>query len=357
MSSNRGLALLLGILSLAIALIILRPASARNSSLALSDSAPATGVNWVKFNDSAEHAFALEVPGGWTARGGVFRLGYSDVRSMVDVTSPGRANIRLGDVAIPTYFLPNQFHHEGEVYDLGAQAQGIVARYRTGQVYARLYALARFTGLCRTLTPQPVNFPPAVRLSIDKISPEHSTEGQLEYRCDSNHGSRLAYVYAKTAQAQGLWQVVALGSFLVPAAQVDEAREILLHMSESLQVRPEWEEYQKKMDAEGLAYERVRQQQRLNALQQQVQQFEAKMQAMRNQVNAFERRQSARQAQFEAWDKAFIGVTSTTDPLDGTKRDVWTGPKSGYWINGTGTVVNSTDSPGPGWHALQADSQ
>ena len=62
-------------------------------------------------------------------------------------------------------------------------------------------------------------------------------------------------------------------------------------------------------------------------------------------------------AQVESFDKTLVGVTSTTDPLDGTKRDVWTGTKSGYWINGNGTVVNSTDSPGPGWRPLSVDSQ
>ena len=60
------------------------------------------------------------------------------------MTSPdGKINIRIGDLAIPTYFLPNQFHHEGEVYDLGAQAQGRVARYRTGQEFAKSYGEAR----------------------------------------------------------------------------------------------------------------------------------------------------------------------------------------------------------------------
>jgi hypothetical protein len=39
------------------------------------------------------------------------------------------------------------------------------------------------------------------------------------------------------------------------------------------------------------------------------------------------------------------------------KRDIWTGPKSGYWINSTATVTNSTLSRGSGWRRFQADSQ
>lgn len=40
------------------------------------DSSPA----WVKFQDPFEHAFTVDVPKGWTAKGGLFRLGYSDAR-------------------------------------------------------------------------------------------------------------------------------------------------------------------------------------------------------------------------------------------------------------------------------------
>src|SRR5580704_8341671 len=79
-------------------------------------------VAWVKFTDPLEQAFTLEVPQGWTVKGGMFRLGYSDHREMVDMTSPdGKINIRIGDLSIPVYFLPNQSHREGEVYDMGAQ--------------------------------------------------------------------------------------------------------------------------------------------------------------------------------------------------------------------------------------------
>ena len=105
---------------------------------AVADGGPQQSNMWQRYEDPLEKAFTLDVPSGWTIKGGMFRLGYSDHRAMVDMTSPdGKINIRLGDLAIPTYFLPNQFHHEGEVYDLGAQAQGRVARYRTGQEFAK----------------------------------------------------------------------------------------------------------------------------------------------------------------------------------------------------------------------------
>jgi hypothetical protein len=66
------------------------------------------GLVWVKFEDPLEQAFSVEVPRGWTVRGGLFRMGFSDERPMVDLTSPdGRVNVRLGDLSIPAYTIPN----------------------------------------------------------------------------------------------------------------------------------------------------------------------------------------------------------------------------------------------------------
>src|ERR1700758_4221062 len=41
---------------------------------------PLPKVTYVKFEDSLEHAFTAEVPEGWEAKGGVYRLGFSDAR-------------------------------------------------------------------------------------------------------------------------------------------------------------------------------------------------------------------------------------------------------------------------------------
>ncbi len=319
-------------------------------------SAGAPALSWTRFEDPYEHAFAVEVPQGWTIKGGLFRLGYSDTRIMLDLASPdGKTNIRFGDVAIPSYSVPSQYHsREGEPYDLGAQAQMTVARYRSGQEFAQLYALQRFLRLCQRLEPRPAGGEAPVHEYVPPgaPSPSQSSGGQVSYRCDTNQGSRIAYTYAKTALFGALWQVTSLASFLTPAEEVPEARNILLHASQTFQLSPAWIERQKQMDAEGLQYQRARQQQRLYALGQQVQQFEQRMQAMQNQVNAFERQQNAQARQVESFGNLLTGIQPTTDPL-GNERDAWIGPHSNYWTNGTGTIVNSTDSPGANWQQLK----
>jgi hypothetical protein len=317
---------------------------------------PSANVSWIQFQDPMEHAFGVEVPQGWTVRGGLFRLGYSDERPMVDLRSPdGLIEIRLGDVAIPSYTLPNQYHaYEGEVYDLGAQARLIVARYRSGPEFAVLYSHARFGSNCRNPQPGPADAGFAVPDYLpQEQSASQSSAGQIAYRCETQSGKRVAFAYTKTALYQGIWQVPTIVSFVAPPEKAAMARTLLLHCVHSLAIAPAWLEYQKHMDAEGLQYQRLRQQGRLRDLQAQVQQFETRMQAIQNQVNAFEQHQAAQAAQVESFTNVLTGVTPTIDPLTGEARNVWTGPNANYWVNGLGEVVNANSAPSAGWRQLQ----
>lgn len=317
---------------------------------------PAAALSWSHFQDPFEHAFTLDVPQGWTVRGGLFRLGYSDERPMVDLRSPdGAIEIRLGDVAIPSYTAPNQFHaHEGEVYDLGAQARLIVARYRTGPEFAVLYSHARFGNKCSN--PQPDSADAGLTMPDYLPQEQNATQssaGQIAYRCETQAGTRVVFAYTKTALYQGIWQVPTIVSFIASPENAASARTVALRCVRSLEIRPEWMEYQKRMDAEGLQYQRMRQQGRIRDLQAQVQQFETRMQAMQSQVNAFEHHQAVQAAQVESFTNVLNGITPTTDPLTGERRDVWTGPNANYWVNGLGQVVNSNSAPSTAWHQLQ----
>jgi len=309
--------------------------------------AAAANQDFVTFSDPLEHAFTLEVPAGWPVRGGMFRLGYSDYRPMVALRSPdGKSEIRLSDVAVPAYAVPNSLHGEGNLDDLGAQAQLIFARYRSGQEYASLYALTRFKSDCSRLTPVKSDWKPT--------DTGKGQSGSVAFRCDGKGGARVAYVYAKTLLAPpSLWQVVSLASYLAPAGNVGTVQAIIQHCAATFKLEPAWIAYQQSMDAKGLTYQVARQRQRMQELGQQVAAFQSQMRAMQAQVNSFERGQQARQSQFEGFDKAINGITPTTDPLNGETRDVWTGPHNGYWVNGAGTLVNSDSSPGAGFHQLQ----
>lgn len=327
---------------------------ASSSAATAASGAGAAGTTWTSFVDPFEQAFSVEVPQGWTVRGGLFRMGYSDERPMVDVVSPdGHVNVRLGDLSIPTYAVPNQYHtREGEVYDLGAQAQLIVAKYRTGPEFAVLYSHVRFYQDCHDATGDmgDVDFAVPDYIPSDGPAPA-SSAGAIAYQCGTGTNERIAFAYARTAQASGIWSVPTLGSFLGPLDKVSVARAVLLHCAQTFKISPAWMEKQKQMDAFALQYQRARQQQRVQALAQQVQQFEAQMQAMRNQVASFESHQAAFSKQVDGFSQALRGVTPTIDPFTGEAKEVWTGSQSNYWTNGT-SVVNSVNGPA-GWRQMQ----
>lgn len=321
----------------------------------------ASQLAWAIFQDPLEQAFTVEVPQGWTARGGLFRMGYSDERPMVDLTSSdGRINVRLGDVSIPVYTAPIQYHPEGTVYDLGAQAQLIVAHYRPGPEFAALYSRVRFYNICRNPAADTADLGSDVPDYIppDGPPPAQTSTGQIANRCTTDQGPRVAFAFARTtALSGGIWTASTLGSFLAPPEQVALARSVLEHCARTFKLSPAWIEHQKQMDAYALQYQRARQQQRMQELAAQVRQFDQQMQAMRDQVSAFRRHQQAQADQVTSFTQALRGVTPTLDPLTGESREVWTGPHEGYWSNGVGGVANTNTSPGPGWHQLQVTSQ
>ena len=319
---------------------------------------PSSGSNsatqWTKFQDPFERAFTEDVPQGWIAKGGLYRIGYSDIRPMLDMQSPdGAIGIRIGDVAIPIYAPPDRLHAEGKLNDLGAQAQGRFARYRTGKEFAALYAQSRFQSICQTLTLRKVEarFPLPVNVTLWNPA-GHPSDGEAAFECQTSQGPRIAYVFARTENTPQLWKASVLLSYIAPADREALTRSILFHSLQSARYDPQWQQYAKQLDEMGLQYQILRQRQRRAEMSQRMMQFEAKMQAMQNQVNAFERGQQARQAQFQAFDNALVGITPTVDPLTGEHRDVSTGPKSGYWTNGLGQTRNSNTPPGPGWHPL-----
>jgi hypothetical protein len=316
--------------------------------------------SWTTFQDPFEKAFTVDVPQGWTAKGGLFRMGYSDERPMVDLTSPdGHINVRLGDLTVPVYTVPVQPHsREGEVVDLGAQAQLVVARYRSGPEFAVLYSHARFYQDCHQASGDAVNVDFAVPnyIPVD-APPTRSSTGEIAYRCGSGSAQRVAFAYARTSAQGNLWSAPTLGSFISTPDRVAEARSVLLHVAQTFKLSAEWMQQQKQMDALAMQYQHVRRQRCVTEQVQQVRQFEAKMQAIRNQVSSFERRQAAQASQADGFSQALRGVTPTVDPFTGEAREVWTGTKCTYWTNGSGAVVNTDLAPGGGWHQLQVMAQ
>jgi hypothetical protein len=299
-------------------------------------------VSYVRFEDPGEHAFAMEVPSGWKVIGGMYRFGKLDPRLMVDMVSPdGKIDLRVGDYHVPPFSVPTPLGErlgfvEGKPYSPNGAAQSIIAKYRPGWVFADLYGQGRFSGLCQHLNLKSMKqeTPP---LLIQP--PETGTAGDVLYSCDSPSGQLVAYVFAQTqlyeANGIGVWYVTVLYSFLAPPDQADTAMKILIHSFASIQANPQWEEMQAQLTGQSVA----------TALGN----FKVNM----SNIQAdFQRRSAAMQSQFESWDRVVRGVDLTTDPVDGSQREVWTGTGAPHWINGLGGVIDSPSQPGPNYHRL-----
>jgi hypothetical protein len=306
---------------------------------------------WNRWVDPVENAFSMEVPEGWSVRGGAYRLGYGDIRVMVNLRSPdGKINIRYGDIWFAeSYAVPDQYHREGEPQDLGALGQGIFAAYRTGQQFAEIYARASFRGVCRRLTPQRTDPPPDT--SVHRQPGGLFSTGAVTFRCDTPQGERIAYATARTTltTSQTLANAPAttgwtpeLASFLAPADQVPVVVSIAPRFIGSFRINPRWRQHQQEMDREGTAYAISRAQGRITQIQSQ---FEAFTQRMNAEVSHFQAGESRNQDQVDNFSLALNGVVRTNDP---THPTVDQGTHSGKWNCGVGGIKDSDLAPGPG---------
>ena len=86
------------------------PAHGAGRAAAAQASAAVRGLRFVPWTDPREHGFQVDVPKGWTAEGGVFHNGPTDLRIGYWVTSPAKdMQVVMGDPRLPsTLVTPNE---------------------------------------------------------------------------------------------------------------------------------------------------------------------------------------------------------------------------------------------------------
>jgi hypothetical protein len=297
---------------------------------------------WTNFTDPAEGAFSMDVPQGWKIVGGVYRFGPLDPRAMVDMVSPdGKIDLRFGDAHVPPFAtlsqsMRNLGWREGRPYSPNGAAQEIVANYRSGWVFADLYGQGRFGSKCQRLNLKSMK---QADLVHPNEGPGKTTAGEVVYSCETGGGPFGAYVFAETRlvemQGVGTWNVTWLYSFLAPQDQAGVALQTLIHSMSTFSISQQWEARQMQLTGQ--------------VLQVIMKQFQ---QNLANEHAHFERQQAQSQSLFDGIDRAIRGQDLTTDTVDGTQREVWTGTGAPHWINGLGDIVDSPTQPGSGYHQL-----
>jgi hypothetical protein len=314
--------------------------------------AHASGVQWVRYTDSAEGAFSIDVPFGWQIQGGMYRFGYFDVRWMIDVRSlDGKTIVRLADVNVPPYVLPGpNTGSEGQPYVRPQQFQMVVARYQEAQSYAELYAKHRFSQVCRNMTARPADWSPTIPANWEEVSSAKPTDATISFNCDTSDGPRVATIFVRTTLYgnPSFWVVLPI-SVLSSPGHLQQAYAMTQHMIDSWEKNPQWVQYQNQLTQAGL------QQIRNNFAQfmQQMREYDqARSAAMNQQVARYEARQEAQAQQVSNWGDMLTGLVNVSDPKTGSEFKIFSGPKSNYYINGLGVKVNSNISPGPDFHQL-----
>jgi hypothetical protein len=320
-------------------------------------SAPAgssANIQWVRYTDSAEGAFSMDVPVGWQVLGGMYRFGFFDVRWMMEARSlDGKVAIRIDDPNVPPYVLPGP--HSGPAGHAAIRPhmfQMVVEDYQDARPYADTYARRRFSSVCTALTPRAADWTPTMPADWQAEAGARVTQASVAYGCASSAGSRLVAVFARStlhAGGQGLWQVDPIISIIATPEALARAEAMTQHMIDSWQVSPAWQQFQQRMTNMGLAQMTAQ----FNQFLQQMQAYDAQRRAaMNQQVSQFESRQNAQAQQVSDWGEILTGLTTVSDPQTGTQFQVFSGPHANYWSNGNGVKVNSTLSPGPDFYQL-----
>jgi hypothetical protein len=317
---------------------------------------PATqsNIQWVRYTDSAEGAFSVDVPVGWQIQGGMYRFGYFDVRWMIDARSlDGKTILRLSDANVPPYVPPApNTGREGQPYVKPQQFQMVVAKVQSADSYADLYAKHRFSDVCKSMTPRTTSWSPTIPAKMDS-SP--ATTGGVAYDCSTSDGPRIAEVFVRTTvySNPSFWVAFPISIVCAPD-RLDQAQGMVQHMLDSWEKNPQWQQYQDQMTKIGLQQIRANFAQFMQQMQAYHQQRTA---AMNQQVAGYYAKQNAQAQQVSSWGEMLTGLVTVSDPKTGSQFQIFSGPKSNYYVNGLGTKINSNISPGPDFHQLNVVPQ
>lgn len=225
-------------------------------------------VVFVSFTDPKEAAFSVEVPKGWSARGGLFRVAAVDTRPALELSSPdGGIRITSGDKEIPTFTVPSHTlafagFPEGSWYSPGYGVRMMVRRYLPGAQFAEQYVRDRVLPAIGCRQGRIVDRQDRTDLSraVNELYQSQSPAGgvarldmgEVRFDCLRNGNRWRGYYLAGTlfvgAQLGGIWHVDHLVGYAAAQEQAALAEAVALHVIRSARINPEWAHMQ-----EGLA--------------------------------------------------------------------------------------------------------
>ncbi len=222
-----------------------------------SKAAASPSIRYVRWHDPTEGAFSIEVPEGWTTKGGISRPAAVDVRvAWVTISPEGDIRITGGDTSLPTFTVLNPTmqmggSREGSWYSPGYGVQTMIRRYQTGRQFLIGYIRERMAQSCAT----PVEFTraedlPQLSQQISALLQRHGLPsiqnyGLVTFHCTQKNGKQLEGYYVASTQlntAFGVqqWKVETLLGYLAVAEKAPLAHQIYSHVVQSGKTNPDW---------------------------------------------------------------------------------------------------------------------
>ena len=338
-----------------------------SAQLAAAEAAPKGAIiMFTPFRDPREGAFTVNVPSRWQVSGGTTRSSAIDPRQSLRATSPdGHMRLFIGDPDLIPREVPNRLLGYAGVRE-GQTMKGpwggplLIARYQTGEQFARSYA----SRLCPASQITSSNVVPdatrqltakAVEYGRAQGAPAQAWVGEVTFRCGAQTGSvRASTVVAGSPAGAQVWAVLELSGFIVgDPSQPAFARYILNNIIGSVQMNPQWEarQAQTTRDISG-AVTRALHQMAASIAE------HAREQASHDQIDVmsgWEARNKTMDSIRERRSEAITGTRTANDDYLGVSHTV-TNDYDYYWTRPDGSIARTnTDTPpdySNGWRMM-----
>jgi hypothetical protein len=267
--------------------------------LSTSALAQSTTVTWVPFVDPTEKAFAIDMPQGWTVKGGMTRVTPVAAHPWVTASSPdGRMQLFVGDPEVPALSLPKGKQPEGTQVPSQNPAfpPTVVLNYRPGVEFAKFYGPkhlaemgcieAALTGtrpmpdLAQMQTARAADMARGIVVNGGYVPPPHEA-GLATFSCRMGGATAAGGVMADTTPPPsfGVWHVALVAGYVAAPGEEALALGMLRHVLASRQWNPQWDEAMRQATREGLQRQQAAGAQFSAQLSRQAEAFSAMMQA------------------------------------------------------------------------------
>lgn len=329
-------------------------------------------VMFTEWRDPREGAFTISVPETWTVTGGTARRSAVDIRLPLSAaTADGRVQMSFDDPDIVPRQEPNRMtpYREGQVIQGAWGGPLLIASFRTGAQYAQEYVSTRvcpkaeFTNV-GDLKPETDQMNAEVApLAMAAGANVRAAVGEAYFTCGTDLGYFTATTILASPRGAGvsIWEVNKISGFIVKqSADAAYAMYILHTMNASFKLDPRWKANAER-DTQNLTASVTRMQNAMAANL--VQQAASRASQTRSSVvgrnnidvmSGWEARNKAHDAGTANRDAARRGVTTTVDPVWGSRAV--SNDYNYYWTRPDGSIVGTTTTTPPdysnGWRLM-----